>query len=81
MICVQQDAQGVVSIINPQPADLSACTAVLVSPGELSVPWAISLEDGGAISLAIVAVWAVGWAFRQFARVLQSTDEVSHESF
>jgi len=76
MLCVEFDTEGVVSLVNPQPADVSACSAVLVSPGELSVPWAISLDEGGAISLAVVAVWAVGWAFRQFARVLSTDEEV-----
>lgn len=75
MLCVEFDTAGVVALVDPQPADVSACVAVLVSPGEMSVPWAISLDEGGAISLAIVAVWAVGWAFRQFVRVLSTADE------
>lgn len=77
MICVETNPEtGDLRVIYPLPSEVSACSAVLVSPGELSVPWAISLEEGGAISLAIVAVWAVGWAFRQFVRVLSTDEEV-----
>lgn len=49
-----------------------ACTVTVVH--ELALPpLQLSLEDGAQISLAILLVWAVAWAFRQVIRLIQST--------
>lgn len=45
----------------------AACTVTVVH--ELSLPpFQLSLAEGGQITLAIVAIWAIGFAFRAFIR-------------
>lgn len=45
----------------------AACTVTVVH--ELALPpFQLTLEEGGQITLAIVAVWAIGFAFRAFIR-------------
>lgn len=49
-----------------------------VSPCEVRVaidllPFSMTLEEGGAIAGAIIAVWCVAWAFRMFLRVLDES--------
>lgn len=51
-----------------------ACTVTVVH--ELSLPpLQLSLEDGGAIAGAVLAVWAVGWGVRVVIQTLRHTDE------
>lgn len=48
----------------------SACTVTVVH--ELSLPpLQLTLEEAGAIAVAIIALWAVAWAFRM---LLQAVD-------
>jgi hypothetical protein len=75
VLCVETNSSGALALVNPQPADVSSCVAVVVSPGELSVPWAISREDGGGLSAAIIAVWVVGWSIRMLVRTLNVDSE------
>lgn len=45
----------------------AACTVTVVH--ELSLPpLQLTLEEGGLITLAIVSIWAIGFAFRSFIR-------------
>lgn len=47
----------------------TACTVTVMH--QLSVPpFNLTLEEGASIAIAIVAVWAVGLAFREFHRVI-----------
>lgn len=47
----------------------TACTVTVVH--QLSIPsLSFTLEEGAQIAIAIVAVWAVGLAFREFHRVI-----------
>lgn len=47
----------------------SACTVTVVH--ELSLPpLQLDTADGAAIAGAVLAVWAVGWAFRMLIRAL-----------
>ena len=49
----------------------SACTVTVVH--ELSLaPLQLTPEDGGLIAVAIVTVWAVGFAFRMLIRALNT---------
>lgn len=53
------------TVQRPQPTEYTQCTAILVSPTELSQDFFnLSPEQGATISLAILAVWAVGFAIR-----------------
>ncbi|MBU0601497.1 MAG: hypothetical protein KKD25_03730 [Gammaproteobacteria bacterium] len=77
MICVEQNGEGVLVATNPQPADVSACGMVVPS-GQAVVgnPFALSVEDGAAVSAAIIGVWAVAYVFRI---VIQSVKGSTHE--
>lgn len=57
----------------------SACTVTVVH--ELSIPpLQLSLEEGGQIAGAILAVWAVGFGIRAVIRVLNSDGNQTNES-
>ncbi len=51
----------------------AACTVTVVH--ELSLPpFQLTLEEGGQLTFAIIAVWAVGFAFRAFIRTVRIGD-------
>lgn len=67
MRCVAVDGAGAVVDVVPQPADLTTCTLVLVSPGELTPsPFLMGIDDAGLIGVAVIGLWSLAWAFRQF---------------
>ena len=70
MQCVQVNSTGGVEIVDPQPSDLTTCTAVLLSPSEASPAWyavPLSADEGAVIGVAVAAVWALAWCLRQLA--------------
>jgi hypothetical protein len=79
MHCIEQDQDGRLVIMNPQPADLSAC-AMLVPSGQAVVgnPFALDVEAGAALSVAIISVWAIAFAFRSIMQTL-SVKGSNHE--
>ena len=51
----------------------SACTVTVQH--EITLPvLSLTLEEGAAISSAILLVWAAGWAFRVLIQTLKKTD-------
>lgn len=75
MLCVTQ-SNGALTVLDPQPADVTQCWAVIQSPYEaMTVPWALSVSDGQAVGTSFLAVLAVGWCFRMLIRQLFSVDE------
>lgn len=71
MLCVAVDVSGSVYVVDPQPADTSACGLVIGSGLEAhSSPWALTLEQGSQIGGAILAVWALAFVFRMVIRAL-----------
>jgi hypothetical protein len=81
MICLSADAAGVLSVINPQPSDVTACSIVVGNYAESANPWIqLTTGDGALIAGAILAVWAVGYSFRVLIKVLKHTDEKETES-
>lgn len=72
-LCLVPDASGAVHTTQDAPA---SCTGYLaVTPQEYSnlagsiwIP--LSLADGAAISVAILSVWAVAWAFRPLSAAM-----------
>lgn len=51
----------------------TACTVTVVH--ELSLPpFQLDAAEGAAIAGAILAVWAVGWAFRMLIQTLKTSD-------
>lgn len=73
-------SSGQVVLANPQPVDLSNCSALVLSGAEYQALAAadifnISVADGLTVSTAIVGVWAIGWAFRALIITLKETDK------
>lgn len=57
----------------------SACTVTVIH--ELSLPpLQLDAAEGAAIAGAVLAVWAVGWAFRMLIRTLNIDGKPSSES-
>lgn len=80
-LCVQVNGDGSVSVVNPQPADLTTCAYVVQSSAEfLNNPLALSAADGGVIGSAILLVWAGAYAIRAVLGALASGDESSASS-
>lgn len=51
----------------------SACTVTVIH--ELSLPpLQLDTADGASIAGAVLAIWAIGWAFRVLIRTLKHTD-------
>lgn len=80
MICLQQNADNTLSVITPQPTTTTACTLVAVSPNEIGAsPFALTLEEAQLIAASILGCWAIGFIFRELARVLTSGDETNEQ--
>lgn len=57
----------------------SSCTVTVVH--ELSLPpLQLTAAEGASIAGAVLAVWAVGWAFRALIQTLKNTDGNSETS-
>lgn len=79
MQCLTIGEGGALVVQNPQPADLSACEMVVLSGSEaMGNPFALSAEEGATISVAIIGVWAVAFAFRALIQTL-SVKGSNHE--
>lgn len=51
----------------------TACTVTVVH--ELSLPpLQLDAAEGAAIAGAVLAIWAIGWAFRVLIQTLRNTD-------
>ena len=51
----------------------TACTVTVVH--ELSLPpLQLDAAEGAAIAGAVLAIWAIGWAFRALIQTLRNTD-------
>jgi len=75
MQCVQVNTSGGVEVVDPQPSDLTTCTAVLLSPSEASPAWyavPLSADEGAVIGVAIATVWALAWGLRLLAEFVNS---------
>lgn len=56
----------------------TACTVTIVH--ELSLPpLQMTAEEGGMVAVAVIAVMAVGWAFRMAIRALRGDEAPAEE--
>lgn len=70
-LCVAVDRNGAVYVVDPQPADTSACGLVLVSGQEAATsPWSMTPEQGSEIAGAVLLIWALAYVFRVCIRAL-----------
>lgn len=57
----------------------TACTVTVVHEFSLP-PLQMSMDEGAAISGAILLIWALGWGFRALIQALRTSDgNTSHE--
>lgn len=71
MICATYNASGQVIVVTPPPADLSTCALLIPTPADgMNNPFILSASDGYAIAIAVVSIWAIGFAFRVLSRSL-----------
>lgn len=72
MICVTVTETGEVVVADPQPVEVTSCTAVLISGAESwqlgSIFQPLSTSDAIAIGSAIWLAWATAWGFRVLIR-------------
>lgn len=73
MLCVEVLSDGSLFAIDPQPVDTIGCAYVLVSGADV-LPWALTIEQGQQIGVAIITVWAIAFCFRAVARALSTAD-------
>lgn len=80
-VCVQQNSQGYLFVVTPQPADMSTCSHVLQSSAEyLNNPLALTAEDGQTLGFSIMLVWAIAYACRLVAEVISGAGNDSARS-
>ena len=54
-VCVQADGNGVLSVVTPQPVDISTCTYLVIAPGELNnSPFSLSISDAHEIGMSLL---------------------------
>lgn len=71
MICANYTNTGQVVIVNPPPVDISTCALLIPTPADgMNNPFILSASDGYAIAIAVVSIWAIGFAFRVLSRSL-----------
>ena len=72
-LCATYNSTGQVSIVTPPPADMSTC-ALLIPTTEDNVnnPFILSAAEGYAIALAVVSVWALGFASKALISVVKN---------
>lgn len=77
-VCVQVQGTGVLAVVSPQPADMSACAYVVQSAADyFNNPLLLSAQDGAAVGSAILLVWAGAYVVRAVLAALASGDEPS----
>lgn len=73
---VSQGGKTVYELTDPQPADVSLCSAVVTASSNVRPsPLDLSIDTAVLIGFAIMAVWAVAWGFRMLRKALD-TDEI-----
>lgn len=71
MLCVQQNPDGSLSVVSPQPVEISGCVLVVQSALEAgSNPFALSIDDAESIGSAILLTWAIAFGLRTMRNFL-----------
>ncbi|AEV26905.1 hypothetical protein ACLSSQ_09155 [Azospira sp. APE16] len=83
-LCVELNQAGQLQLVATQPADLTACSLVVMSGSEFvsaqASPWNLTPEQGSQIGGAILVLWALAWVFRILAGMLNSSHQPEKES-
>jgi hypothetical protein len=73
MICVSADNAGVLSVVTPQPPDVSSCSMVVASPSELAgIVQPLDISSAEQIGAAIFLLFTVAFVFRAIRRIIES---------
>lgn len=68
-ICLQADVNGVLSVMTPQPSDITTCAYVVASGSEFgNEPWNLTIEQGHEIGMYILLACAIAWGWRYIGR-------------
>lgn len=72
MLCVRVLSDGLLAVVDPQPVEVSGCANVLISGAQVVSlsPFALSVEQGAQISVAVIGVWSVAFVVRLLLRVI-----------
>lgn len=80
MQCLTDLGGGNYALSNPQPDTYTSCNQILVTPTEIQADiFNLSPVQGSQIALAIMAVWAIAFAYRAAIHALQ-TNEREYEN-
>jgi len=76
MQCLTEVTTGSFIITNPQPAEYTTCTYLIVQPPELAInAYALTAAQGLEIALAIGILWATAFTFRVVGQFLVSQSQ------
>lgn len=70
MVCVRVNEVGAVVYEGLRGAPGVACDWVLLTAAQAAGPWVLSLEEGGMIAAAIIALWGAAFGVRTLRRAL-----------
>lgn len=80
--CLSTNATGVVSVANPQPADVSGCALVVVTGSEFksfldsASMWPpLTVADSLNVAVPILVLFSTAFAFRLLAGFFKTSDE------
>lgn len=66
---------GVVQVLSPDSSVPCPSSQYLVDVPQFTSPFFLSAEDGALISVAVVGVWCIAWAFKALALTLRNDGE------
>jgi len=73
MLCLTDNGNGFYTVADPQPTNINSCVYLIAQPTEVqSLPWALTVEQGTQLSIAILGLWAVAWCWRAASSTLDS---------
>lgn len=81
MQCLTDMGAGVYSVAYPQPTEIFSCVHVLAQPSDVTVhAWALTVQQGSEIAMAIAILWAIAAAFRVVISLLKSNEGNQNET-
>lgn len=73
---VQQADGSLALVLDPAATDLATCSYVVQSGPEVANnPFALSAQEGGAVSAAIIACWLAAYYAKALISVFKGSDE------
>lgn len=80
MQCITDIGGGNFALIVPQPTEYTTCVYLLAQPQDVTInAYALTVQQGTEIAIAIVTLWAIGYVFRVLSNFLKSKDGETNE--